>query len=153
MIKVISLIVSLFVDISRLDIGTTPHPKLYFYPSIQNSVPIQSFIQQEINQTKIRFNPILSTWILAAILIPTSATLCVLVLAFKYGRNVKPILTYMTTTQSQTLSQMKSRLSEVQILVDSIDKQIQISQENAEKIDEIIQSVSDPKKPSDRSNY
>jgi chaperonin cofactor prefoldin len=59
----------------------------------------------------------------------------------------------MTTTQSQTLSQMKSRLSEVQILVDSIDKQIQISQENAEKIDEIIQSVSDPKKPSDRSNY
>jgi hypothetical protein len=146
MLKIIGLIVSLFVDFSGINTETPADANLYFYPNIQNSTPIQSFIQQEIYRTKIRFNPILSTWTLAAILIPTSATLCILVLAFKYGRNIQSVSTHVTTTQSQTLSQMKSRISEVQILVDSIQKQIQISQESAENIDETIQSISDPKK-------
>jgi multisubunit Na+/H+ antiporter MnhC subunit len=146
MLKIISLIVSLFVDFSGLYLRITPNANLYFYPNVQNVDSIQSLIQQEINRTKIRFDPILSTWILAAILIPTSATLCVLVLAFKYGRNVQSVSTDMTTTQSQTLSQMKSRISEVQILVDSIHQQIKISQENAEKIEEKIQNTSDSKK-------
>ncbi len=140
MLKIISLIISLFVNLSELSIGITSHANLYFYPKVQNADPIQALIQQEINRTKIRFDPILSTWTLAAILIPTSATLCVLVLVFKYGRNVQFVSTDMTTTQSQTLSQMKSRISEIQILVDSIQKQIHISQENAEEIEKTIQN-------------
>ncbi len=140
MIKFISLIISLLANLSQLEINSISNFR------IQNLDSVQSLIQQEINQTKVRFDPIISTWIFAAILIPTSATLCVLVLALKYGRKVQSVLNHVNNTQSQTLSQMNSRISEIQTLVNSIHNQIQISQENTEKINQKNQSISEHKK-------
>jgi hypothetical protein len=109
-------------------------------PQLQNATPIQSLIQQEINQTKIRFNPIINTWIIAAILIPTSATLCILVLAMKYGRKVKAVCNEIETKQPVALSQFKDRMSETQVLFRSIQSEIQTSQDNIKKIDDKTKS-------------
>ncbi|MGB3533557.1 MAG: hypothetical protein WBA13_08560 [Microcoleaceae cyanobacterium] len=101
---------------------------------MQNSTPLQPLIQQEINRTNTRFSPILNTWILAAILIPTSTTLSVLILAFKYSRKVKSVSANITTTQAETLSQMKSLLSQEQSLTHTINSLLNESQENIQKL-------------------
>ncbi|MGB3404548.1 MAG: hypothetical protein WBA77_17825 [Microcoleaceae cyanobacterium] len=114
-------------------------------PQLQNSVPLQSLIQKEINQTKIRFNPIINTWILASVLIPTSATLSVLVLMFKYGRKVKALSNDIEAKQPVAVSQFKERMSETQVLFSSIQSEIQTSKDNIKKIDDKIKSYSEEK--------
>ncbi len=142
MLNFLSLIVSLSVNLNQFNSANSPVFYLYQNLLIQDSIPLQNLIKKEINQTKIRFNPILHTWILAAILIPTSATFCVLVLAFKYGRKVKSVSANITTIQSQTLSQMKSRISEAQIMFNSVQDQIKTSQEKVNSINEKVQIFS-----------
>ncbi len=134
MMKIISLIISLSVTYCF------PLPSS-FDPILQNSSLLQSASQQEINHANFRFHSILNTWILAAILIPTSATFCVLVLAFKYGRKIQSTSAGISVTKSQAVSQLKERISEVITLVNSVHDQIQISYDQLQKIDQKIHDV------------
>lgn len=110
---------------------------------LQDSNSVKSLVQQEINQTKIRFHPILNTWILAAVLIPTSTTLCVLVLVFKYRSKVNSVSSHIKTEQSMALAQMKDRILETQTLLNSVQSEIKISRENIQEIEDKIRSFQD----------
>ncbi len=112
-------------------------------PIIQEATnPIQTLVQEEIRHTQTRSHLILNTWILATILVPGAATICVFIFLLKLSRNNQGILTEIQLIKSETISQMKFLLSSEKDLTQSLNQQTDQASANSQQIQQHIQRLS-----------
>ncbi len=96
--------------------------------TIQQQSPLNLQIQQEVNPTLERISSLLNFWILVAVLVPTSATLCLLILGFKALKKNQQTQQSLNTVKSDLISQIQTMMSETQPLVDDLQDSIQVTE-------------------------
>lgn len=96
--------------------------------TIQQQSPLNLQIQQEVNPTLERIYPLLNFWILVAVLVPTSATICLLILGFKAFKKNQQTQQSLNTVKSDLLSQINTMMSETQPLIDDLQDSIQVTE-------------------------
>ena len=125
----LDLILSLWIQLSRptVNLATDPIPTL---------------VQTEIQQTQTRFQPILNTWMLVAILVPSATTFCVFILVFKLNQNYSKTLTEIRSQKDESITQIKSLLSSEQEQIKLLHQQTHQATQQLQDIQEKIQSLS-----------
>ncbi len=94
----------------------------------QPSSSFQVEIKPEVDRTLARTSTLLNFWIVVAVLVPTSATVCLLILGIKAFRETQQTQQSLNTVKSDILSQIHAMISETQPIVDELQNSIQVTE-------------------------
>ncbi|RAQ44331.1 hypothetical protein B9S53_09195 [Arthrospira sp. O9.13F] len=108
----------------------------------RNSASQRFLIQKEVNHTRKRLNPFLNTWILIAVLIPSTISITILVWFFRQAQQVKACCQNLEAYKEEILEQIRYMTENDQDIIDELDATVNLSEVQIEVIASQIQSLS-----------
>ena len=103
---------------------------------------IRDLVQTEISQSFRRVNPLLSTWILVAVLIPTASVLSILILFFKITRDSRKFSQHLETLKDDFIPEFYAKIGEAQDIVYDLQDSFQVTEETIQGIQARLDSLS-----------
>lgn len=99
-------------------------------------------IQKEINHTRKRLNPFLNTWILIAVLIPSTISITIFIWFFRQAQRVQACCQNLETYKEEIREQIRYMTENAQEIIDEIDATVNLSEAKIEVIVSQIESLS-----------
>ncbi|HEY9865894.1 MAG TPA: hypothetical protein V6D21_17115 [Candidatus Obscuribacterales bacterium] len=103
---------------------------------------IRDLVQTEISQSFRRVNPLLSTWILVAVLVPSASVLSILILFFKITRDSRKFSQHLETVKDDFIPEFYARIGEAQDIVYDLQDSFQVTEEAIQGIQARLDSLS-----------
>jgi hypothetical protein len=103
---------------------------------------IRDLVQTEISQSFRRVHPLLSTWILVAVLVPSASVLSILILFFKITRNSRQFSQHLETLKDDFIPEFYARIGEAQDIVYDLQDSFQVTEEAIQGIQARLDSLS-----------
>ncbi|HBW57899.1 MAG TPA: hypothetical protein DEF27_08885 [Oscillatoriales bacterium UBA8482] len=103
---------------------------------------IRDLVQTEISQSFRRVNPLLSTWILVAVLVPSASVLSILILFFKITRDSRKFSQHLQTVKDDFIPEFYARIGEAQDIVYDLQDSFQVTEEAIQGIQDRLDSLS-----------
>jgi len=103
---------------------------------------IRDLVQTEISQSFRRVHPLLSTWILVAVLVPSASVLSILILFFKITRNSRQVSQHLETLKDDFIPEFYARIGEAQDIVYDLQDSFQVTEEAIQGIQARLDSLS-----------
>ncbi|TVU52106.1 MAG: hypothetical protein EA414_19270 [Arthrospira sp. PLM2.Bin9] len=108
----------------------------------RNSANQRYLIQKEVNHTRKRLNPFLNTWILIAVLIPSTISITILIWFFRQAQQVQACCQNLEAYKEEILEQIRYMTENAQDIIDEIDTNVNLSEVQIEVIVSQIESLS-----------
>ncbi|GDZ96216.1 hypothetical protein PA905_46520 [Planktothrix agardhii CCAP 1459/11A] len=103
---------------------------------------IRDLVQTEISQSFRRVHPLLSTWILVAVLVPSASVLSILILFFKITRDSRKFSQHLETLKDDFIPEFYARIGEAQDIVYDLQDSFQVTEEAIQGIQARLDSLS-----------
>lgn len=103
---------------------------------------IRDLVQTEISQSFRRVNPLLSTWILVAVLIPSASVLSLLILFFKITRDSRQFSHNLETLKDDFIAEFYARIDEGQDIIYDLQDCFQFTEETIQGLQDRLDSLS-----------
>jgi len=103
---------------------------------------IRDLVQTEISQSFRRVHPLLSTWILVAVLVPSASVLSILILFFKITRNSRQFSQHLETLKDDFIPEFYARIGEAQDIVYDLQDSFEVTEEAIQGIQARLDSLS-----------
>ncbi|CAD5949698.1 hypothetical protein [Planktothrix agardhii] len=103
---------------------------------------IRDLVQTEISQSFRRVHPLLSTWILVAVLVPSASVLSILILFFKITRDSRKFSQHLETLKDYFIPEFYARIGEAQDIVYDLQDSFQVTEEAIQGIQARLDSLS-----------
>ena len=103
---------------------------------------IRDLVQTEISQSFRRVHPLLSTWILVAVLVPSASVLSILILFFKITRDSRQFSQHLETLKDDFIPEFYARIGEAQDIVYDLQDSFEVTEEAIQGIQERLDSLS-----------
>ncbi|SKB14602.1 hypothetical protein PL11201_660145 [Planktothrix sp. PCC 11201] len=108
----------------------------------RDRIVIRDLVQTEISQSFRRVNPLLSTWVLVAVLIPSASVLSILILFFKITRESRKFSQHLETVKDDFIPEFYARIGEAQDIVYDLQDSFQVTEEAIQGIQARLDSLS-----------
>ena len=103
---------------------------------------IRDLVQTEISQSFRRVHPLLSTWVLVAVLVPSASVLSILILFFKITRDSRQFSQHLETLKDDFIPEFYARIGEAQDIVYDLQDSFQVTEEAIQGIQARLDSLS-----------
>ena len=103
---------------------------------------IRDLVQTEISQSFRRVHPLLSTWILVAVLVPSASVLSILILFFKITRDSRKFSQHLETLKDDFIPEFYARIGEAQDIVYDLQDSFEVTEEAIQGIQARLDSLS-----------
>lgn len=103
---------------------------------------IRDLVQTEISQSFRRVNPLLSTWVLVAVLVPSASVLSILILFFKITRESRKFSQHLERVKDDFIPEFYARIGEAQDIVYDLQDSFQVTEEAIQGIQARLDSLS-----------
>lgn len=108
----------------------------------QHRIVIRDLVQTEVSQSFRRVNPLLSTWVLVAVLVPSASVLSILILFFKITRDSRKFSQHLETLKDDFIPEFYARIGEAQDIVYDLQDSFQVTEEAIQGIQARLDSLS-----------
>ncbi len=103
---------------------------------------IRDLVQTEISQSFRRVHPLLSTWVLVAVLVPSASVLSILILFFKITRDSRQFSQHLETLKDDFIPEFYARIGEAQDIVYDLQDSFEVTEEAIQGIQARLDSLS-----------
>jgi hypothetical protein len=111
------------------------------YPR-SDRILMRDLIQDEVSQSLRRVSPLLTTWILVAVLVPSASVLSILILFFKITQDSRKFSQHLDTLKDDFIPEFYARIAIAQDIVYDLQDSFQVTEENIQGIQDRLDSLS-----------
>ncbi|VXD20815.1 hypothetical protein PL8927_70024 [Planktothrix serta PCC 8927] len=110
--------------------------------SRSDRILVRELIENEVSRSIRRVNPLLTTWILVAVLVPTASVLNILILFFKVTQNSRRFSQSLDSLKDDFIPEFYARIAEAQDIVYDLQDSLQVTEETLQGIQDKLDSLS-----------
>ncbi len=105
-------------------------------------IVIRELIENEVSRSIRRVNPLLTTWILVAVLVPTASVLNILILFFKVTQDSRRFSQRLDSIKDDFIPEFYAKIAEAQDIVYDLQDSLQVTEATLQGIQDKLDSLS-----------